>query len=737
MSPALGMKLTDNKPHRAEAGASRGKLPWMQHAVLGAACLLVIGVYVCAAHTDVWESWSLNAADNYYNLLVRGFRDGQLNLRKDVPPGLVQLRDPYDPVANADFRVGPDRLHDMSYYKGRLYLYFGVTPALILLWPFTALTGQFLSSAQAAAFFCTMGFLTCAGVVRALWRRYFPEASIWVVAAVVMAVGLGTGVPIILPRSGVYEVAVSCGYMLTMLSLGAIWCALHEPEQRRRCWWLAAASLSYGLAIGARPSLLFGAVILLAPVVQVRCERRPAWPLLTAAIGPIALIGLGMMMYNAMRFDSPFEFGQHYQLTAYQMTARQFFHLRYLWFNFRVYFLEPVSWSGRFPFVHEVPVRPLPPGYLLAESPFGVLTNLPLVWAALVVPLAWGDRPEQAGSILRRFAMAVALLFGASALSLGFYFNSAGRYQMDFLPALVLLAALGVFGLERALADRLVWRRSVCWGWGLLLCFSVVVSLSLSAVHCAETDNSLGLAWEKLGNIKEAVGYFDRSLFLNPDYAEAHGNLGTALIALGEPQEALQQFEKSVQLRPDWAPAHYNLGVALEQVGGRMQESIDQYQQTLRIDPDYAEAHYHLGNALARSEKLEDAVRQYQEALRLRPDYAEAHLNLGAALAKLGKPEEAIQQYQEAVRIQPNYAAAHNSLANAFARAGKVEEAIQHYEQALQIDPSLGGVHYNLGTTLEHAGRVPEAIQHYEQVLKLQPDFTPAKNALARLQGSQ
>ena len=50
-------------------------------------------------------STSLNAADTYYNLLVQGFRAGQLSLKKEVPPGLAQLADPYDPTANRPYRA--------------------------------------------------------------------------------------------------------------------------------------------------------------------------------------------------------------------------------------------------------------------------------------------------------------------------------------------------------------------------------------------------------------------------------------------------------------------------------------------------------------------------------------------------------------------------------------------------------------------------------------------------------
>ncbi len=118
----------------------------------------------------------------------------------------------------------------------------------------------------------------------------------------------------LLSQSDVWEVPISCGYMLTMLALGAVWCALHEPERRYR--WLVAASVAYGLAVGARPSLLFGAVILLTPVAQARREGRQMGAPVLAATIPILLIGLGLMLYNALRFGNPFEFGWHYQLHA-------------------------------------------------------------------------------------------------------------------------------------------------------------------------------------------------------------------------------------------------------------------------------------------------------------------------------------------------------------------------------------------------------------------------------------
>jgi hypothetical protein len=381
--------------------------------------------------------------------------------------------------------------------------------------------------------------------------------------------------------------------MLTMLALGVIWRALHEPE--RRCRWVAAASLAYGLAVGARPSLLFGAVILLTPVAQEWRERRKIWAPLLAATGPILLIGLGLMLYNARRFGSPFEFGLRYQLALYPQVTAKFFRLQYLWLNFRLYFLQPARWSGRFPFVQAAAAPPLPSGYLQVENPFGVLINIPLVWLALAAPLAWRGRSVEERSILRGFLASVALLFGTSVLPLLFLNSAINRYEVDFAPALLLLAVVGILGLERALADRPAWRRAVRWVCALLLAFSVTFNLLASVEYHVEAHNILGVELLQAGNVSEAARQFEQALRFKPDYPDAHFNLAFALEQMGNHNDAIGHYEQALRLDPDQAVTHYNLGLALARAG-KIKEAIAHYEQALRIKPDFTDAR----NALTR-----------------------------------------------------------------------------------------------------------------------------------------
>jgi tetratricopeptide (TPR) repeat protein len=641
------------------------------------------------------ESLGSGAQDSYYNLLAQGFREGHLSLKREAPPELAQ------PGAALDGGLLEDHawlenhgLYDLSYYKGKLYLYFGVTPALVLFWPYAALTGHYLPHKDAVVILLSAGFLAGAGLLWAVWRRYFRETGAWVVAAGMLALGLANFAPAISGWCDVYEVAICCGYALTMLALAGIWRALHDAQRGWR--WLAAASLAYGLAVGARPSLLLGAVILLAPVFQARREKRRVWPLLVAACGPMVAIGAGLMFYNALRFDNPLEFGQRYQLP---LTAHQQFRLRFFWFNFRVGLLEPARWTAGFPFVHDIAAPALPAGYWQVDHAFGVLSNIPLVWLALAAPLVWRGREAEGRSNLRWFCGVLALLFGLCALPLAFHDSMCLRYELEFASPLVLLAAVGALALERALAGQPAWRRAARCGWGLLLVFSLSFNLLASLRGQENSRIIFGDELLRMGRVEEANAQFQKALELAPNDMEAYWNIGYAFVRYGRLDEAISLYQKALQIRPDSAIACYNLGNALLQKG-RVDEAIPQYQKAVQIKPDFALAYSSLGNALMKRGRVDEAIPQYQKAVEIHPNDALACDNIGNALMQRGRVDEAITQYKKAAQIDPNFASTRVNLANALVQMGRMNEAIPQYQKALQLNPADAAIENNLAWLL-------------------------------------
>jgi tetratricopeptide (TPR) repeat protein len=625
------------------------------------ACAIVVGVFFVSAGFGGSEWGGSDPADLYYNSLVRGFRAGQLSLMKEVPPGLASLSDPYNPALNAPYRNAPYFLQDASFFHGRLYLYFGITPALVLFWPWAVVTGQYLPHKFAVAIFCSAGFLVGAALLRALWRRYYPEIGAWIAAVCVGALGLAAATPIMLQRPGICEVPIGCAYLFTMLALAGVWLALHRPQHRMA--WLAAGSLAYGLAVGSRPSDLFGAALLLVPVWLVFRESRKApWGLLGAAVLPMALCGLGIMLYNDLRFGSPFDFGHDYQLS--DIGKAPGFNASYLGYNLRFYFLAPTFWNGFFPFAQGIRIPRLPAGYYPPDGVFGILPNVPLALLALAAPLSLGDRPAGDRIRLKGFLAAVAILFFLILVPLLCYFAACGRYEAEFLPPLLMLAAAGIFGLERALSARAPWGAAARAGWLALLAFSVAFNLLASFGRYAAERYSEGVILAQNGRRPEAASRFETAVAVNPGFAQAHMALANLWMELGRTSDAVEQYRDAAVAQPNSALTHYFLAAALDSER-RPTEAVEEYRVSLRLDPDEPLTHNNLGIALGELNRVPEAAEEFEAALRLKPDFVDSRANLGNALYLMGRLPEAIAQYQAALQLAPGDAGLQASLARA------------------------------------------------------------------------
>ena len=161
-----------------------------------------------------------------------------------------------------------------------------------------------------------------------------------------------------------------------MLALGAVWRAVHEPLRRGR--WLVAASLVYGLAVGARPDLLFGAVILLVPVAQAWREpgesgraASGSGVLLAASVAPhVHRFGIDALQSAALRksvrigaaLSAGGKTGKIWCSTSACATSGSIF----------ASISSAGDWSRGFPFVQQnvAAVQPLPAGHAKAEGPF-------------------------------------------------------------------------------------------------------------------------------------------------------------------------------------------------------------------------------------------------------------------------------------------------------------------------------------------------------------------------------
>jgi hypothetical protein len=621
---------------------------------VAAAGILVIAGFAALLAASRTFAWSGPAAGEPYNLMVEGFRSGHAWIAKEAPPGLAAAANPYEFATYRPYLRAPWGLTDLSYYRGHLYAYFGVTPALILFWPYRALTGQPLHQAVAVFIFCVLGYAASVGLAVAAWRRYFPGVGAWAGAAIAVLLGSVTTLPVFLVRPGLFEASISCSFALAMLALACLWNSWHRPD--RKSAWLAAASLAYGLAVGARPSLLFGASVLFLPAAAalwsgVRGKRPSPWRgYLLAALLPISAIGAGLAAYNYARFGDPLQTGHAYQLTGYDVSGTGSFGPQYLWGNIRLYFLEPLRWHRDFPFVWEPVTPPLPPGHYPVEFFFGALANLPVLFAAALVPMAWMGIRGRSGERrpLSGFAAVLFILFLSGAVPLCFYAGATIRYMLDFMPALAILSLLGCLGLERMLGGAADPGRAGLRPVQSAMATSPLAPVFRAAAFCALAYSvavpwllavalsgfyrgaDLGMAELFSGRIAEGVAVYNRVCRINPDFrGRAEMLIGSALVARGRPGEGITYLKSAVRDEPGLEAAHVNLGRAY--MGqGLFGPAAESFGMAAVLDPLDAEAEADLGVVLFRQGRVAEAIEHERAAARIDPTLVEARDNLKA-----------------------------------------------------------------------------------------------------------
>ena len=459
--------------------------------LISALCVVVGWFYVWTVRSN-GDEWKFGTEQrDYYNLLLDGYLDGQLHMKVEVPPELLKLKDPYDP----NLRPPGLGLHDASFYKGKYYVYFGVAPIVVLMLPFRLITGSDLPQGVAALVFVYAGFLASVALLLAVRRRYFPKAGTLITAAVVLVLGMASLGPVLLRRPHMWELPIGAGYCFAMLALLCVWRSLHAARGLATTWpgrsgaaWFGAAGLCLGLAVGSRPTYLVAIPLLTAPVVWWwRQGKRFPWRAAVCALGPLAVIGVAMAWHNYARFDDPLQFGQAYQFSLDYESKMAHFRASHVPFNVWRYFFSAAQWSPYFPFISPADLPPKPPGFGGHDDVYGILRNLPVGWLALLAPLAlWRREPADRGT-LGAWLGAAALLFGAMAGILVFFFGSLARYQSDFTPALMVLAGVGALAAERWLgaiggaAARNTTRITVLGLAGVSVGFAVLFSLNSTA----------------------------------------------------------------------------------------------------------------------------------------------------------------------------------------------------------------------------------------------------------------
>jgi hypothetical protein len=427
---------------------------------------------------------------DHYSYLTAGLLKGQTHLDFEPAPGLAKLENPY-----LGFQ-GVEKLHDASYFNGRYYLYFGITPVLLLFAPWRLVMGTYLPDAYATFTFCTLTFWFLATTWQRIRAHWFKDFSWRWDLAGVLALSAGAFTPYYLQQGAIYFVPITCAGFCGSVALWSVTRLLSGTTWRRLHFFLAG--VAWALCMGARPSYLFsflGLFLLLGWAVfsRDRAARLVArLQEVAAAVLPVLGVGAGLAWYNYARFGSLTEFGIHYQLASSDQRDMVLMSVSNVKDRFVDYFLAAPEILATYPF-------------LVPGTTWGLLYWAPFALLALAAPLVFWLRPRFE-SANWNWLVLILVPFGFLNLVcvLGVPFANE-RYSFDFVPFLNLGALITCASLCGRLTG--IKRRVLVGSASLLLGISVyagiVLGLQAAAIETRAPDlvrllNRPSFWWEKL-----------------------------------------------------------------------------------------------------------------------------------------------------------------------------------------------------------------------------------------------
>ncbi len=405
-------------------------------------------------------------------------------------------------------------------FNGKVYGYFGLTPALLRL-PFVIFGLAFgeLSRAALLVYYAATlvgAYLVLLHATRLLResrhssagatadRPTQPQPATWQTILFTLHVGLGSTVFFLASRAYIYHEAILCGIVFALFSSVCSLRYLQAPASR---WWLGALVLGL-LSVHARPPTGLFALTVLGCVAATHLLRASpirrsthtsdlgvaseklaqisGSTLRPLAIGALSV--LGVLSFNALSYAKfrtiegcPLRLNVQYSPARLAKIDSKQFHLGNIPYGLSAYLLRPTfEFSRHFPWVYLgqfIPPADFPSAKMdlpdrTAALPFG-MTGL---FALATAGCAWACRrhPAARAPVLVLWASAVPLslaMFAAIA--------TAERYTGDWVPFLICAAA---FGLAAP-----AWSRLATTALALATLWSCLLTLAMALHYQGDT----------------------------------------------------------------------------------------------------------------------------------------------------------------------------------------------------------------------------------------------------------
>jgi len=243
--------------------------------------------------------------------------------------------------------------------------------------------------------------------------------------------------------------------------------------------------------------------------------------------------------------------------------------------------------------------------------------------------------------------------------------------------------------------------------------------------------------------MKEAIGYFQQAIALDPDFALAYVGLADSY-QLQEDAGSLPRAEmfektekaidKAFDLDRQLGPA-YNSLAGLNTTKGNYAEAELMYEKSLELSPNYSTAYLWYGLLLVDQGRIEEAISMYEKGIERDPLSPQLTESLGSALVYEGRFEEALEQYQKSTEINTTFATSYTYIGNIHWMAGgPIRQAVACQRKSAILDGGDRLAQTYLGLLYLDLGDAESSAVWIGNALQLAPDSLEPQSAMALLE---
>jgi serine/threonine protein kinase/tetratricopeptide (TPR) repeat protein len=228
----------------------------------------------------------------------------------------------------------------------------------------------------------------------------------------------------------------------------------------------------------------------------------------------------------------------------------------------------------------------------------------------------------------------------------------------------------------------------------------------------------------------KAKAYFERSIALDPSYADGYTGLAeyyaiAAFMAVVPPREAWLKAEdllaKSLAMDDTSSRVHTLLGMIKLQFRCDRVVAEKELNLALELNPGDMNALDLHSYYLLEIRRTEEAIAEKRRVLQHDPLRVITNAELGLYLIRAGRTDEAIAQLGKTLELDPNYAATHARLGRAYAEKQQFSQAAIETQKAISLDKTparlaqLGEVYARWGKREEALGTIRQLQQMSRQ----------------------